>query len=46
MPFRNTIEAQLANRHVIGNWKNTSDTRYFGGVARGALALSAVVEDE
>jgi hypothetical protein len=29
-PFYNTIEAQLANRHLVGHWKNSSDTRYFG----------------
>jgi hypothetical protein len=29
-PFRNDIEVQLANRHLVGHWKNTSDTRYFG----------------
>jgi len=31
-PFRNQIEAELASRHLIGHWKNTSDTRYFGSV--------------
>ena len=31
-PFRNSIDAQLVNRHLIGHWKNTSDTRYFGGI--------------
>ena len=30
--FRNEIEAQLANRHLIGHWKNIGDTRYFGSV--------------
>jgi DNA-binding transcriptional regulator YhcF (GntR family) len=30
--FRNEIEAQLANRHLVGNWKNASDTRYFGSL--------------
>src|SRR2546421_7165822 len=30
--FRNDIEAQVANRHVIGYWKNVSDTRYFGSI--------------
>ena len=28
--FRNEIEARLASRHLIGHWRNTSDTRYFG----------------
>jgi hypothetical protein len=31
-PFRNQIEAEVANRHLIGCWKNVSDTRYFGGL--------------
>jgi DNA-binding transcriptional regulator YhcF (GntR family) len=31
-PFRNEIEAQLVNRHLIGHWKNISDTRYFGSI--------------
>lgn len=30
LPFCNDIEAQLANRHVVGHWKNSSDSRYFG----------------
>jgi hypothetical protein len=29
-PFRNEIDAQLASRHLLGYWRNTSDTRYFG----------------
>jgi hypothetical protein len=29
-PFCNDLEAQLSNRHLIGHWKNSSDTRYFG----------------
>jgi hypothetical protein len=28
--FRNEINASLAGRHLIGQWRNTSDTRYFG----------------
>jgi Bacterial regulatory proteins, gntR family len=31
-PFRNEIEARLAGRHLIGHWRNTSDTRYFGSL--------------
>jgi hypothetical protein len=31
-PFRNTIEAQLVGRHLIGRWRNTSDTRYHGAL--------------
>src|SRR5260370_34491876 len=29
-PFRNQIEAELVSRHLIGHWRNISDTRYFG----------------
>lgn len=29
-PFRNDLDAQLVNRHLIGRWKNCSDARYFG----------------
>jgi hypothetical protein len=29
-PFCNDLEAQLSNRHVVGHWKNSNDTRYFG----------------
>lgn len=31
-PFVNEIVADLVGRHLIGTWKNTSDTRYFGGI--------------
>ena len=30
--LRRTREAELANRHLIGFWKNVSDTRYFGAL--------------
>ncbi|MGH3566798.1 MAG: hypothetical protein ACRDRH_12345 [Pseudonocardia sp.] len=43
-PFRNEIEAQLANRHLIGHWKNISDTRYFGSVHLAVLPGEAVME--
>lgn len=29
-PFCNELEAQMANRHLVGHWKNSNDTRYFG----------------
>jgi hypothetical protein len=29
-PFCNDLEAQLSNRHLVGHWKNSNDTRYFG----------------
>jgi hypothetical protein len=31
-PFLNEIEAEVANRHLVGHWKNLSDMRYFGTV--------------
>jgi hypothetical protein len=42
--FRNEIEAQLANRHVIGHWRNISDTRYFGSIHLAVLPGEAVME--
>jgi transcriptional regulator with XRE-family HTH domain len=32
VPFLNEIDALLANRHLIGMWKNTNDARYFGAI--------------
>ncbi len=31
-PFLNEVAAELVDRHLIGHWKNVSDTRYFGTV--------------
>ncbi len=42
-PFRNEIEAQLVNRHLIGLWKNTSDTRYFGSLHLAVLPGEAAM---
>jgi hypothetical protein len=42
--FRNEIEATLANRHLIGHWKNVSDTRYFGSLHLAALPGEIVME--
>lgn len=44
LPFRNEIEAQLANRHLIGYWKNISDTRYFGSVHLAVLPGETVMD--
>lgn len=44
LPFRNEIEAQLAGRHVVGTWKNTSDTRYFGTVQLAVLPGETVLD--
>lgn len=43
-PFRNEIEAQLANRHLVGHWKNVSDTRYFGSVHLAVLPGEMVMD--
>lgn len=44
VPYRNEIEAQLANRHLIGHWKNASDTRYFGALHLAVLPGEIVME--
>lgn len=43
-PFRNDIEAQLANRHIIGHWKNSNDTRYFGTFQLAVLPGETVMD--
>lgn len=43
-PFRNDIEGQLANRHLIGHWKNSNDTRYFGSLHLAILPGETVME--
>ncbi|MFE6091753.1 toll/interleukin-1 receptor domain-containing protein [Streptomyces massasporeus] len=43
-PFLNEIEAELANRHIMGYWKNVSDTRYFGSVHLAILPGETVME--
>lgn len=43
-PFRNEIEAQLASRHLIGHWRNTSDTRYFGSLHLAVLPGETIME--
>jgi hypothetical protein len=43
VPFRNDIEADLANRHLIGHWKNVSDTRYFGSIHLAVLTGETVM---
>lgn len=43
-PFRNEIEAQLAGRHLVGQWRNTSDTRYFGSLQLAVLAGETIME--
>ena len=43
-PFRNEIEATLANRHLAGSWKNTSDARYFGTIHLAVMPGETVME--
>lgn len=43
VPFRNEIEARLAGRHLIGSWRNTSDTRYFGSLHLAVLPGETVM---
>lgn len=42
--FRNEIEAQLVGRHLVGAWKNTSDTRYYGSVQLAVLPGEVAME--
>lgn len=43
-PFCNELEAQMANRHLVGHWKNSNDTRYFGGFHLAVLPGETVME--
>jgi transcriptional regulator with XRE-family HTH domain len=43
VPFLNEVEVQLSGRHLIGDWRNTSDTRYFGTVHLAALPGETVL---
>lgn len=42
--FCNELEAQLANRHLIGHWKNSNDARYFGTFQLAALPGETVMD--
>jgi hypothetical protein len=44
LPFRNVIEARLTSRHLVGQWKNTNDTRYFGTLHLAVLPSEVVME--
>lgn len=44
VPYRNEIEAELVNRHLIGFWKNTIDSRYFGAIHLAVLPGEAVMK--
>lgn len=43
-PFCNSIDAEVASRHVIGHWKNTSDERYFGTIHLAVLTGEDVMD--
>lgn len=43
-PFRNEVETELASRHLVGHWKNVSDTRYFGMVHLAVLPGESVLD--
>lgn len=43
-PFRNEIEADLVSRHLVGRWKNTNDTRYFGSLQLAVLPGETIME--
>lgn len=43
-PFRNEIDAVLASRHLIGHWRNTSDTRYFGSLHLAVLPGETIMD--
>lgn len=42
--FRNEIDAALAGRHLIGEWQNISDTRYYGTMQLAVLPGETVME--
>ena len=42
--FRNEIDAALAGRHLIGEWQNTSDTRYCGSLQLAVLPGETVMD--
>lgn len=44
VPFRNKIEVELRARHLIGHWKNTNDTRYFGCLHLAVLPGETVMD--
>ena len=44
LPFLNEVQAELASRHVLGHWKNLSDTRYFGTLHLAVLTGENVMD--
>jgi hypothetical protein len=43
-PFRDVVDAEIANRHLLGHWRNVSDTRYFGAIHLAILPGENVME--
>ena len=43
-PFRNEIEGRLFGRHLIGTWRNSSDTRYYGSLQLAVLPGETVMD--
>jgi hypothetical protein len=43
-PFRNEAEGCLFGRHLIGTWRNTSDTRYYGAFELAVLPGETVMD--
>lgn len=44
LAFRNEVDAQLVSRHLLGSWKNVSDTRYFGSIHLAISPNESVME--
>ena len=42
--FMNIIEVELANRHLIGFWKNTNDNYFFGSLHLAILPEENMIE--
>lgn len=42
--FRNEVTAELANRHLVGFWKNINDAYYFGSIHLAVLPGETVME--
>ncbi len=42
--YRNDIAAQLVGRHLLGEWKNASDERFFGTIHLAVLSGENVME--
>ena len=43
-PFTNEIQAEIVGRHVIGQWRNVSDARYYGSLHLAILTEESIME--